>query len=212
MSCQQCQGIEHQFDRKTAESDLKHYHKKGLPKSTRMLIEEIEKLDVMGATLLDIGGGVGMVQHELFKAGISRATHVDASSAYLRASQEEAERQGHRDRVDYRFGNFVDLAGELEQADLVTLDKVICCYDDMRALVRMSSAKARKFYGVIFPKDSWWSKLALRIMNFMLGLTRNDFRTYLHETKDVDELVRENGLKPLFHHHGFFWQVIGYTR
>ncbi|MDH3944885.1 MAG: class I SAM-dependent methyltransferase [Anaerolineae bacterium] len=212
MSCSQCQGIESQFDQKTAAGDLKSYHKKGLPKSTQLLVEEIKKRGIQESTLLDIGGGVGMIQHELIKAGLTQATHVDASSAYLNASQEEAERQGHGDRVEYKFGNFVDLAGEIDHADIVTLDKVICCFDDMRALVARSSAKAKNFYGVIFPRDTWWLKFGFRILNKIPFITKDGFNTFLHPTQEIEDLISANGLKRSFYHRGLFWQVIGYSR
>lgn len=212
MSCKQCRGIESQFDSKTAEKDLKAYRRKGLPKTTRILVEEIERRGVQGATLLDIGGGVGMIQHELLKAGVSQATHVDASSAYLQASREEAERQGHQKQVAYHYGNFVELAGEIEAADIVTLDKAICCFDDMRALVESSSVKAKRFYGIIIPRDTWWIKLIFHLINLVPGLTRNDFRTFLHPTAEIEKAVHANGLKRSFHNRGIIWQVIGYSR
>src|SRR5947199_213845 len=83
--------------------------------------------------------------------GASGATDVDASAAYLAAAREEAARQGHAERVAYHHGNFVDLAATLPPADIVTLDRVICCYHDMPALVERSSAKAARLYGLVYP-------------------------------------------------------------
>jgi hypothetical protein len=53
----------------------------------------------------------------------------------------------YADRIAYQQGDFVALAPQLPQADIVTLQKVICCYPDMRALVGLSSARAGKLYG-----------------------------------------------------------------
>ncbi|UCC73007.1 MAG: methyltransferase domain-containing protein [Gemmatimonadota bacterium] len=80
-----------------------------------------------GATLLDIGGGVGVIQHELLDAGARGATGVEAVPRYLAAARGEAERRGHAERVDLVLGDFVELAGAIEPADMVTLDRVICC-------------------------------------------------------------------------------------
>jgi acetyl-CoA C-acetyltransferase len=59
-----------------------------------MLLEAIKKEGVAGLTLLDIGGGVGAIQHALLDAGVEQATDVDASSAYLDATRTEAQRRG----------------------------------------------------------------------------------------------------------------------
>ena len=60
-------------------------------------------------TLLDIGGGIGAVQHELLDAGVTHVTSVDASAPYLEAAREEAGAR-HDGRVTYVHGDFVDLA------------------------------------------------------------------------------------------------------
>src|SRR5947207_5244489 len=150
MDCCQCKGIETLFNEKEARNRLRAYHEDGPSKTTRMLIEALKAEGVEGMTLLDIGGGVGAVQHELLRAGVERATGVEASTAYVKAAQEEAERQGHADRVSYHHANFVDIAPQIPPADIVTLDRVICCYHDMQALVGLSVAKAGRLYGLVY--------------------------------------------------------------
>ena len=212
MNCSQCQGIESVFDRKTAAQKLEQYRRQGPDRTTRMLIDALKAEGVAGLTLLDIGGGVGAIQHELIKAGVRSATSVDASSAYLAVAQDEAERQGLAERVTHRHGDFVDLAGEVAPADIVTLDRVICCYHEMRRLVGLSSARARRFYGVVYPRDTWWTRLGLALGNVFLWLSRNPFRTFVHPTTAVDGVIRGNGLKPRFYRQTFIWQVVVYAR
>jgi magnesium-protoporphyrin O-methyltransferase len=158
-----------------------------------LLIAALEAAGVEGLTLLDIGGGVGILQHELLKDGAARAVAVDASSAYLQAARQEAERRGHADRVTYHQGDFVELASRLPQADIVTLEKVICCYPDMRALVGLSSARAGKLYGVVFPRDTWWMKLGGRVANLFLRLQRSAFRLFVHPTEAIEIAGRSSG-------------------
>lgn len=213
MGCSQCQGIETVFNRRFADHDLREYHKHGPSKQTRLLLDVLRKVGVQGLTLLDIGGGIGTIQHELFKSGVWAATDVDASPAYLAVAKEEAARQGYADHVQYVYGNFVELAPQIEPADIVTLDRVICCYPDMQAMVRLSSARAGKWYGLVYPRDSWWIRLGGRVGNLFLALTRNKFRFFVHPAKEVDALVRQGGLRPYFQQNvGFVWQVVVYTR
>ena len=82
MDCCQCKGIESVFNEREARSHLKAYREDGPAKTTRLLIEALRAQGVEGMTLLDIGGGVGAIQHELLRDGVVRATAVDASSAW----------------------------------------------------------------------------------------------------------------------------------
>ena len=125
MTCPHCQGAEKIFDRDTAERELKAYRVHGPGTTTRLLIAALKAAGVADLTLLDIGGGVGAIQHELLKDGARSAIALDASTAYLHAAKKEAERQGHADRIDYQQGDFVALGPQLPKADIVTLEKVI---------------------------------------------------------------------------------------
>jgi magnesium-protoporphyrin O-methyltransferase len=212
MNCCQCQGIERFFDDKVAARELKDYRRKGPGKTTRWLIEALVAEGVAGKTLLDIGGGVGVIQHELLQAGAGSATNVDASSAYLNAARQEAERRGYVERVNYHFGNFVELASQIEPVDIVTLDRVICCYHDMIALVGLSAARAGALYGVVYPRATWWMKLGVKIINNVSWLTRNPFRIFVHPTPAVEAVIHANGLKQRFHRQTLLWQVVVYGR
>lgn len=212
MNCGQCQGLESLFDAKTVAKDLKNYRQKGPDKTTQILIEALKAETIANLTLLDVGGGVGAIQHALLKAGARQATHVDASSAYLRASQEEAERQGHSDRVMYRFGNLVEIAPELGPADIVTLDRVICCYHDVEALVDASAGLADRRVGLVFPRETWWLAVGRLLMNTVLWLQRNPFRFFVHSTATIEAILQQYGFKRQFYRKTFFWQVAVYKR
>ena len=212
MTCPHCRGAEKVFDQGTAERDLKAYRTRGPGTTTRLLIDALKAAGIADLTLLDIGGGVGAIQHELLKGGARSAIAIDASSAYLHAAGQEAQRQGYAKRVIYHHGDFVALAPQLPQADIVTLEKVICCYPDMRALVGLSSARADKLYGVVFPRDTWWMRLGGRMINLFLRLQRSAFRFFVHPTEAIEAVIRANGLERCYYCKTLFWQVIVYTR
>jgi hypothetical protein len=210
MNC--CRSYESCFDQATARRELQSYRRKGPGKTTRYLLDILKQAGVEKLSLLDIGGGIGAIQHELLRAGAGSTVHADASTAYLEASQAEAERLGHRDRAAYFHGDFVALAPQLEPADIVTLDRVICCYHDMPALVGLSAARAGKFYGLVFPRDVWWIKLGMPLVNLLLKLRREPFRIFIHPTAAVDAVVRRQGLALQTHRKFFIWQVMVYGR
>ncbi len=210
-SCQ-CQAIECEFNPKTAAAELRRYHERGPARTTQMLIEALRTAKIEGATLLDIGGGIGAIQHTLLDLGISHATAVEGSAAYLAASQDEAGRRGHTDRVRYLHGDFVERAGEISPADVVTLDRVICCYPDMRALVGLSAARALRLYGLVYPRDTWWNRAGLAFLNFLRRLRRDPFRVFVHRSEDVDAVARASGLVLRSHGQTMVWRVDVYVR
>lgn len=106
----------------------------------------------------------------------------------------------------------MDLASEMEDADLVTLDRVICCYDNMEVLVRLSADRARWLYALVYPRDQWPMKLVRPILNFFLWLKRNPFRMFIHPTRTVDALIRSRGFRPHVYRKTALWQIAVYAR
>jgi magnesium-protoporphyrin O-methyltransferase len=212
MDCCQCKGIESLFNEKEARNNLESYRRDGPSKTTRMLIKALKSEGIKGMTLLDIGGGVGAIQFALLRAGVESATDVEASAAYAKVASEEAERQGLAGRVTYHHANFVEIAPQIAPADIVTLDRVICCYHDMQALVALSVARAGRLYGLVYPRDTWWVRAAISIGNLYFRMRRNPFRAFTHNTRAVDNLVRKNGFEQRFYKTSGPWQVVVYAR
>jgi magnesium-protoporphyrin O-methyltransferase len=213
MDCCQCQGIEIKFDQEYVAKKLKKYRENGPKKTTRQLIKALQAEDIHGMTLLDIGSGIGDVQHELLKTGVSESMNNEASMAYVEACKAEAERQGYSERVHHYHGDFVDIVDDIPPTDIVTLDRVICCYHDMPGLVNLSAKKAKKFYGVVYPREKWWVKLGILIYyNLRHWLQRNPFRIYVHPNEAIRAAIRSNGLERSFYREMGQWLVEVYTR
>jgi magnesium-protoporphyrin O-methyltransferase len=207
MICSQCQGIELTFSQAEVDAQMRRYRRRGPAATTRLLVDALLADGVQGRTLLDIGGGAGAIQHALLAAGLGRAVSVDASTAYLKAARQEAERRGVQDRIEAHHGDFVDLAASMPAADIVTLDRVICCYPDMRALVGLSSAKARARYGLVYPRNVWWLRPAFVVANLMLRLRRSPFRIFLHAESEVEAILVGRGMRETFRRARGIWQV-----
>ena len=212
MGCCQCQGIENMFDKKAARRALKRYLKKGPSKTTGMLLKAIHKTEVKGLNFLDIGGGIGAIQYDLIKAGASSGTSIEASPAYIDLAKEEIRKYNLAEIIDFKHGDFTAIASDVDSADIVTMDKVICCYDDMSELVRLSSKLSRKIYAIIYPRDVWWTKLALPFINFYPIIKGSPFRVFIHPTKKVEEIIFRNGLKRDYYDTTLFWQVAIFTK
>lgn len=197
------------FDKKAAKRELKRYLKKGPSKTTIMLLDAVNKVGVQGLTFLDIGGGIGAIQHALLKWGALNGISIEASSAYIDLLKDEIDLT---EKVVFKHGDFTTIASDLDSADIVTLDKVICCYDDMDELVGLSSKLAQKIYAVVYPRDNWWTKLLLPIINFYPKIKGSSFRVFIHPTKQVEDIIIRNGLKRNYYNKRLFWQVAIFTR
>jgi magnesium-protoporphyrin O-methyltransferase len=200
------------FNTRTAEWELRRYHKRGLVKTTRVLVEALQREGVAGETLLDIGGGIGTIQMALLKGGAQSVTDVDASDAYIQVARGEAEREGFGDRILYVHGNFLEIADRISPAGIVTLERVICCFPDMPGLVAASSERAGKLYGLVFPRDAWWMRCGAMVGNLLLRLRRPVFHFYVHRTAAIEKLLHDAGLERRFSQNVGFWQVSVYGR
>jgi hypothetical protein len=201
------------YDKKMAAADLRRYRKKGPNPWTRALVEALKAEGVQGTTLLDIGGGIGAVQHELLAAGAVSATSVDASSAYLDAAREESDRRGLSGRVTYHHGDFVELAPSVPPADIVTLERVLNVYPDWERLVALSAERARRLYGIVIPRNTPFVRFVIWVINLMLRLKQKRIRAAVVPIDAIDRVLgamrfRRHSLTRV----GPAWQVAIYRR
>jgi len=210
--CGHCRDAGDFFNERTARRELKRYLRRGPDKPTRLLIEQIRKPGAAGKTLLDIGGGIGAIQFELFEDDLSRSVNVDASTAYQSVSKEEAAQRDLREKTEYHFGDFTDLAASLPESGIVTLDKVICCYPDAGKLLELSLQKSRQLYGLVYPRVNWYTKIGFKLVNLWFRIRRSEFRTYLHSPAMVDGLIRKSGFQKRSYQTTVLWQVVVYER
>ena len=208
MGCCRLTDIERHFDSGAAAVELARYRRRGPLPTTRLLVDAIRSSLDGAQTLLDIGGGIGAVHHELLDHGVRFATNVDISAASLAAAAEEAARRGHAPRLRLLAGDFVELAPTLDEADVVTLDRVICCYPDVERLVSLSAGKARRLYGAVYPRDVWWVRLALAAENLLRWLRASSFRAFLHSPSAIVAALRRDGLEPIVVRRTLVWEVV----
>ena len=204
--------VGNEFGEADARDHLRSYRRSGPAQTTRWLLEGLHVDGVKGLTVLDIGAGIGAVHLDLLMAGAATAVDVDGSPAYVTAAREEAARQELSDRVTYIVGDFVNLAPTIAPADLVALDRVVCCYPEMKALVRQSVARARLRYGLVYPRDTWWIRAGATVLNGLARIARRRVRAYVHRTAEVEAIVRGAGFVPRLRRRNLFWQVAVYER
>jgi len=205
------------FDAKRAAKQLRAYEKRGATGPTGRLLASIcRALDERGVqdfTHLDIGGGVGVLQHELAARGATWTTAVDASAPYLEVLRSAAAARGYAARQERVEGDFTAVADRVQPATVVTLDKVICCYPDMPPLVGAAASKATSWLGVVVPTDRRRGQLGVRCFNWFVRDVRGwAFEAFVHPHSAIDAVCAAQGLTLAEEVPGLFMEVRLYRR
>lgn len=198
------------FDEKNAKSDVRSYRKKGLDSTARRMIDFIVARGIAGASVLEVGGGVGAIQIELLRAGSARAANVEIVGTYEEAAAALLREHGLEGRVDRRVFDFAQDAEAVEPAEVVMLHRVVCCYPDMERMVRAAASRARRLLAMSFPPDRWWWRLWIRLEPLIVRVRLRGCRLasgYFHDPTAILATARSAGLVPVFEHRGLAWQV-----
>ncbi len=185
MDCCNVNGLNEVFNKSRAAKESKKYLRKGLDRRATMVVGCLTDQDVSGASILEIGCGVGSLHMELLKQGAGSAIGVDVSQSYVEEAASLSRTLGFQDATQYHLGNFVDLEENIPPADTVVLDRVICCYPDMKGLVSASTRHTQRLYALTYPRRTWWMRVGAWAINFGLTLTRREFRFFLHHPKEI---------------------------
>jgi SAM-dependent methyltransferase len=187
-------AAEAQFDRKVAERDLRRYRRRGPDATTRLMLAELRRWQLEGRQLLDVGGGIGVISAELADASLAGVTVVEASPAYLEVARREVGSRYWSRPTKFILGDFAAIAGTLPNVDVVTLDRVVCCYPDSEALLQGAADRARQLLAFTYPRDRWYVRILFALENFWLRLTGNGFRAFVHSPQRMGAVLEAAGL------------------
>jgi magnesium-protoporphyrin O-methyltransferase len=196
------------FNRKEAERNLRHYRKKGLGPLTTGMIDFLVSTDVQGADVLEVGGGVGAFQIELLKEGVSSTVNAELSAGYEDAALKLAREEGVEDRITRRLGDFVEQRDEFDPADIVVMNRVVCCYPWMEKLMTAAVAKTGKYLALVFPREKWWVKSGLGLGNGFMAVRGCDFRAFVHPVDEIEAIATNAGLVVRHSDHNLVWQAL----
>jgi len=165
-----------------------------------------------GETVLEIGGGIGDIEIELLRSGAERATNVELSAAYEELGRTLSEQEGVEGRIEWRYGDIATDPELASAADVVVLNRVVCCYPDMPALVGTAAEKTRRSLALSFPRDTWLMRTGGRAINAWCRLRRSDFRFFVHPPPEIVAAARKRGLHLVHQHRGRLWQIAALER
>ena len=195
-SCCRTSATDKLFDAKIARRDLRRFRRRGPDGSTRRLLAAVQEHPLPPqASLIDVGGGIGAVHHVLLERGFTRATQIDASAAYLAAATAEADRLGHGGKVRFEHGDFVAMAASLPDADVVTLDRVVCCDADYAGILSAAAARARCLVAFSYPRSRWLIRAFIAFENATRRVTGDSFRAYVHLPSAMAAILERAGMR-----------------
>jgi magnesium-protoporphyrin O-methyltransferase len=200
------------FSEKNAAGEAKRYRRKGLDGTSKRIFDFIRESGIEGKTLLEVGGGIGAIEIELLKAGMARAINVELTPTYETAARGLLAEAGLTDLVERRVMDFAQSGPEVEPADVVVMNRVICCYPDMPKLAGAAADRAKGMLVISFPNRRWWTRIGLTLANFGFRVIRLQFRVFLHPPGLILAAVERRGFKTRFNQPGLLWQVVALER
>lgn len=210
--CCSPKGYKWVFSERAAENEARRYRRKGLDGTSRRIVDFLKIQGIEGRTVLEVGGGIGAVQVELLKAGAARAVSVELTPSYERVAGELVREAGVGDRVERKVMDFAQAATEVAGADLVILNRVICCYHDMPRLAGAAADHAREVLVLSYPKRAWWTVAGIGLANVIFRLTRREFHIFVHPPAQIIATSERHGLAPVLDERGFLWTVAALRR
>ena len=197
------------FTESAARRDARRYRRKGLNASGRWVLDLLRSR-VAGMSVLEVGGGIGDVQLELLRAGAESALNVELSPAYEQIAGELISAAGAEERVERRVLDFAAEAEGLPPADVVVLNRVVCCYPDVDALVGAAAGRARSWLVLTFPRETRLVRAGFALLNLGLWLFRREFRSYVHPVARIHAAAL--GLRLVEERRGRLWQLAAFAR
>ena len=176
------------------------------------MVEFLELRGIEGATVLEIGGGVGEIQIELLKRGAARSMNLELSSAYDEEAKRLLREAALEDRAERRLVDIAVEPGGVESADIVVLHRVVCCYPDYERLLGAAAQRAGRLLVFSYPPRNAVSRLLISVENLAFKLLRREYRSFAHPPAAMLGLLGERGLRRTFAHHTLVWQVAGLER
>jgi 16S rRNA G966 N2-methylase RsmD len=211
-NCCNSRGCDQFFNSRFARRVAKRYRKRGLDKTARRMVAFLERDGIDGASVLEIGGGVGEIHIELLKRGADRATNLELSPAYDDEAHKLLVEAGLEGRVQRRLHDVAMDPDAIEPADIVVLHRVVCCYPDYERLLGVAADHAGRRLVFSHPPRNAISRSVIAVQNVAFRLMRREFRTFAHPPSAMLGVLRDRGLRPAIQRQGVVWQVEALVR
>jgi 2-polyprenyl-3-methyl-5-hydroxy-6-metoxy-1,4-benzoquinol methylase len=200
------------FSSRFARRQSRRYLRRGLTAAAQGIVDFAANRGLDGATVLEIGGGVGHLHVTLLRRGASHVTNLEISENYEAEAARVLADSGMTERVTRRFIDIAQAPEAVEPADVVVLHRVVCCYPDYDRLLRVAAGHARKALAFSYPASNLLNRLEFGAENLYRRLTGNDFRAFIHSPEAMLHAAQSEGLHVAYRHRAMDWDVLGLVR
>ena len=212
MTCCNAHGCDGFFTSRMAKRAAERYRKRGIDKTATRMLAFLEQQGIEGATVLEIGGGVGELQIELLQRGAARTLNLELSAGYDEEAMQLLREAGLDGRAERRLHDIAADPGSVEPADVVVLHRVVCCYPDYERLLSAAASHARRLLVFSYPPRNVVSRFLLGAQNVLFKLQRKEFRTFAHPPARMLGVVEQRGLTHTYSYRPVVWQIGGFER
>jgi magnesium-protoporphyrin O-methyltransferase len=157
-----------------------------------------------------VGAGIGALSFELLTHGAQSATGIDLSAAYMAVARAEAQRR--QASAEFQVGDFVNAAPDLAPADVVVLDRVVCCYPHVEPILRAAAGRSRRLLALSYPRDRWYVRAALWFENVRRRLKGDAFRVYVHDPQRIEHLIELEAFRRVPRSQTLVWRADTFVR
>jgi magnesium-protoporphyrin O-methyltransferase len=200
------------FGERFARRVAARYRKRGLDRTAQQIVDFLAERGIEGATVLEVGGGVGDIQIELLKRGAGRTVNLELSGAYEREARALLDEAGLAGRADRRIVDIAVAPESVEPADAVVLHRVVCCYPDYERLLGAAAEHAARLLVFSYPRRNPLTRAFVAAQNVAFRVMGREFRTFTHPPARMVEVLRARGLQASATRRRFVWQVTGLAR
>ena len=200
------------FKPRFARRTLRRYRKKGLDDIERTMVAAASAQPLAGVRVLEIGGGIGTIQAELLARGAARGEVLELLSAYEPYARELARDKRIEDRTTFRVGDVLDDPDAVAPADIVVLNRVVCCSAEGIDLTARAAKLANRALLMIYPRDRLVVRMGVRVINGLFRMTGRSFRTFLHSPTSLSRAATSEGLSAAETSRSFVWEFTAFRR
>ena len=168
---------------------------------TASLLAALDEAGVRDRTLLDVGCGTGDLALGALARGATQVTGIDLGPGAIQSARDLAAERGHTEHATFLLGD--GSVQPLPEADVVVLNRVLCCFPDADALLANTLRAAGEVFAFTAPVDrgpvgaynrvlAWLANtwFALRAAKF------KGFRVAIHDLQRADDAIRAAGFAP----------------
>jgi magnesium-protoporphyrin O-methyltransferase len=192
--------------------------KETVARITTRLLAALDEAGLRGRTVLDVGCGAGDLTLATLAHGATEATGVDLGAGAIEEARALAGTRGLAARARFEVAD--GSADPLPRADVVVLNRVLCCFPDPGPLLDNTLQVTGAVYAMTAPVDHGVpgavNRVLVRTANRWYRLRARRFggyRSFVHDVGSAQTTIEAAGFRTVRRERvGWIWDLRVYAR